>query len=320
MKNIIIGCPFDNGIRSMLRFSRGITGADEGPDAIFSVFEKEYLEKYRDIKMEMLSLQKYNLKIDANNMHELAFRRAQKDATIQAQDTMTKKIKELCEQGYTTLGIGGDHSISYALCRGVCEANPCKKVGIIYIDAHFDMRQLDEGEVISSGNSFRRLIEDETLNISGDNIVVIGIHHSVSEIYCELEKYAISKNVTIVYDDEVKDIDKIVKNALEIAGRNTDLIYLSVDIDSVNEQFVPGVSAPAERGITDEQLYGLIKGIAKDNRVSAFDIVETSSRKLAWTELVKNEKRNETEKERTEKLARTAKIAAKAIDSFLSAK
>jgi arginase family enzyme len=324
MKNIIIGCPFDNGIRSMLRFNRGITGADAGPTAVFSAFEKEFGEKYKEVKMKMLPLGEYNLDVNASNIHDPAFHRAEKDATVKAQDIMTEKIKEVCEQNFIPVSVGGDHSVTYPLCRGLCYANPDKKVGVIYVDAHFDMRDFDKDEeiggVISSGNAFRRLIEDKNLNIRGENVVVIGIYNSGSEIYRELENYAKSKNVTIVYDHDVKNIDEIIRKALEVAGKGTDLIYFSVDMDGVSGKFVSGVSAPAGTGISDTQLYDLVKGIAKDERVAAFDIAEISSRELAWTELVKNEKRNETEKERMEKLARTAKIAAKAIDSFLSAK
>jgi arginase family enzyme len=186
------------------------------------------------------------------------------------------------------------------------------------------MREYDKDEeiggVISSGNSFRRMIEDEKLNIKGENVIVIGIHNTGSEIYLALENYAKSENVTIVYDYDVKNIDEVVRNALTIAGHNTDLIYFSVDTDAVNEKYVSGVSAPAETGITDLQLYDLVKGIASDERVVAFDIAETSSRELSWKELLKGEIRNEVEAERKEKLRQTAEIVVRVIDSFLSVK
>ncbi|MFA5830603.1 MAG: arginase family protein [Candidatus Paceibacterota bacterium] len=324
MKNIIIGVPFDNGIRSMLRFERGITGADAGPKAVFSAFTKEFAKKYPQIKTKMLPLSEYNLEVTAKNIRNLAFRKAQKTATVKAQDIMTEKIKEVCERGFTPISIGGDHSVTYPLCRGLCRANPDKKVGVVYLDAHFDMRDFDKDEeiggVISSGNAFRRLIEDKEINISGENVVVIGIHNTGSEVYLSLENYAKSKNVTIIYDYDVKNIDEIVRKAMEAAGGGTDLIYFSVDIDGVNQKYVSGVSAPAETGLTDLELYALVKGIAKDERVSAFDVAETSSRELAWTEIIKGEKRNETKAERKEKLERTARIVAKTIDSFLSAR
>ena len=324
MKNIIIGCPFDNGIRSMLRFERGITGADAGPKAVFSAFKKEFSKKYPQVKMRMLPLSEYNLEVTHENICDLAFRKAQKDATVKAQDIMTEKIKEVCERGFTPISIGGDHSVTYPLCRGLCQANPDKKVGVVYMDAHFDMRDFDKDEevggVISSGNAFRRLIEDKNLNIRGENVVVIGIHNTGSEMYLSLENYAKSKNVTIVYDHEVKNIGDTVRKALEVAGNGTDLIYFSVDIDGVSQKYVPGVSAPAETGLTDLQLYDLVKGIAKDERVSAFDIAETSSRELAWKEVIKGEKRNETKTERAKKLKQTSQIVAKAIDSFLTVK
>lgn len=325
----IIGCPFDNGIRSMLRFERGVTGADKGPEAIFEAFKEKFLSKYTadrgiEIVFEMLPLEKYNLEVTSKNINDIAFRKKQKEATIKAHNLMSAATKKACEQGYIAISIGGDHSVAYSLGRGVCQAYPGKKFGVVYIDAHFDMRDFDKDEevggVISSGNPFRRLMEDKALNIDGRNVAAIGIHNSGSPIYQELEAYAKSKAVTIIFDSEIKDIKETAKKALETAGSGTDLIYFSLDIDGVNKKFAPGVSAPADTGLSDTQLYALVREIAKDSRVIALDVVESSLRETAWDEIVKGAKRNEPLAERKEKLKITAETAAKAIDSFLESK
>jgi formiminoglutamase len=41
--------------------------------------------------------------------------------------------------------IGGDHSVTAPAVRGFCAANPGKKVGIINIDAHLDVRNFEHG-------------------------------------------------------------------------------------------------------------------------------------------------------------------------------
>lgn len=321
----IIGCPFDNGIRSMLRFERGITGADKGPEAVFEAFKEKFLGKYeRAVTFEMLPLEKYNLDVTPKNINDVAFRKEQKEATIKARDLISAATKKACEQGYVPISIGGDHSVAYPLGRGVCQGNPGKKFGVVYIDAHFDMRDFDKddeaGGVISSGNPFRRLMEDKTIDIDGKNVVAIGIHNSGSPIYQELETYAKSKGVTIIFDSEIKNIKEVAKRALEVAGNGTNLIYFSLDIDGVNKKFAPGVSAPADAGLSDVQLYALIREIAKDPRVIALDIVETSLRETAWDEIVEGAKRNEPLAERKEKLKITAETAAETINCFLESK
>lgn len=323
----IMGCPFDNGIRSMLRW-RGITGADKGPEAIFEAFREKFLGKYTDrgieIVFEMLPLEEYNLDVTPENINDVTFRKEQKEATIKAHDLMSAATKKACEQGYIVVSIGGDHSVAYPLARGVCQAHPGEEVGVDYFDAHFDMRDFDKddevGGVISSGNPFRRLMEDKALNIDGRNVAAIGIHNSGSPIYQELETYAKSEAVTIIFDSEIKDIKETAKRALETAGNGTDLIYFSLDIDGVSKEFAPGVSAPADAGLSDTQLYALVREIAKDPRVIAFDVVETSLRETSWDEIVKGAKRNEPLAERKEKLKITAETSAKAIDCFLESK
>jgi len=326
MKNIILGCPFDNGIRSMLRFDRGITGAATGSTAVVQQFARQYAVKYPKTKIKILPLVKYNLAVSAQNINNPTFRKKQKAATVLAHDKITAAIEKWCQKKYIPIGVGGDHSVSYPLCRGVCRAHPYKKFGVIYFDAHFDMRPLDPddavGGVISSGNPFRRLIEDERLAICGKNVVAVGIHNSKSDIYKKLEDYAFSQKVTVIFDEEVKrgQIKQIAEKALAVAGQGTDLIYFSVDIDGIDGRYAPGVSAPAENGITDKQLYDLIKIIASDHRVIAFDVAETSARELSWLELTENGKKQETGQEKIKKLIKTAKVAAGAIDCFLNSK
>lgn len=326
MKSMIVGCPFDNGIRSMLRFERGITGAADGPNTVSQIFMKEFYGKQQtDVMFRMLPLQKYNIQLSAENIHDVAFRKRQKKATIEAHEFIAQRVSELCRRGYMPIGVGGDHSITYPLCRGVCLGNLGKRFGVIYIDAHFDMRPFDRdvqvGGAISSGNAFRRIITDKRLNVEGKNVVAIGIHNSGSSVYKKLARYARSKGVTVFSDDEVRQsAQKIAEAALTIAGQGTDLIYFSLDIDAVSEIYAPGVSAPADSGISEEQLYSLVEKIAENEKVAAFDIAEVSSRELAWFEIIKGEQRDESREERLRKLEQTARVAARAIDCFLESR
>ncbi|MFQ5795257.1 MAG: arginase family protein [Candidatus Bipolaricaulia bacterium] len=327
MKYAVIGCPFENGIRSMLRFERGVTGAADGPKAIFSTFQELFNEKYKDVaEWVMLSLEKYNLEVDAKNINNSQLKKAQKMSTLSAHHEIAAKTEALCADGYTLIGVGGDHSITYPLCKGIYGSKSGRKFGIIYIDAHLDMRPLEPDEdvdgVISSGNAFWRLLEDPKLEISGENVVAIGIHDSRSEVFNRLKSYAEAQSVTIIYDHQVTDteIDRIVEVVLKTAGDGTDYIYFSMDMDAVSSAFAPGVSAPAESGITDKQLYKLVSGISSEPKVIGFDVVEISSRRLAWFEVVKNERRVESYREKMEKLEQTATVGARAIDCFLSSR
>lgn len=323
-KFIIIGVPFDNGIRSMLRFGRGIIGASDGPKAVFDAWDRLFAKKYPKVKRRILNISKFNLKVTPENINKPVFHKKQKAATLKAHDLIRQTIRNLCKKGYIPISIGGDHSVSYPLCLGLKRTFSGKKIGVIYIDSHFDMRDFDLdkkiGGVISSGNPFRRLIDGKRPIIKAKNVIAIGIHNSGSAIYRKMKRYAIANNVMIIHDNEIGDADRVVKKALSVAGNGTDLICFSIDIDAVSEKFAPGVSAPAHDGISDKQLFKIVSGIAKDNRVMAFDITEISSRKLTWQEVGGVEFKNELEKEKWKKLNKTAKLAAKITDLILKSK
>ena len=67
-----------------------------------------------------------------------------------------------------TLLVGGNNAVTRPGVHGL--GLPLDKVGLITLDAHFDMRDLDDG--LSNGNPVRALIED---GLPGKNIAQIGL-------------------------------------------------------------------------------------------------------------------------------------------------
>ena len=315
MKPILIGCPFDNGIQMMLRFRRGITGAADGPQAVLDQLQPHLGQAVPSV---MLPLRKYNLSTKADNVDDPAFIKRQHTLTEIAHNEITAQIQQMCAQGFRPVAIGGDHSLTYPLCRGVGLAHPGKNFGVIYIDAHLDMRPLETYQgisgLISSGNSFRRLLAES--QVAGHNMAAIGIHRSTSEIFGQMTAFAAGHGVTIIYDDECRQPQAVVQRVFEAVQSGTDGLYVSVDIDTIEAQVAPGVSAPAEQGLPVDFVWRLVEEIAKTQNVWGFDVVEVSSRQRAWFELY-GQKFTEPVQERQRKLKKTARLAAELIQCFL---
>ncbi|MDM8528408.1 arginase family protein [Anaerolineales bacterium HSG24] len=322
MTPILIGCPFDNGIQTMLRFRRGITGAADAPKAILKAFNQYFAAKY-SLSQTMLPLKEYNIATTATNKDEEGVLRQQQQATEMAQQMISTSLQAICQQGHLPISIGGDHSLTYPLCRGVHQAHPKQRLGMIYIDAHLDMRPLERygsvNGVISSGNSFRQLIK--TNIIDGQNMVAIGIYPTSSELFRQLSQFAYQQGATIIYDYQCKldRLSGIIAEAVALASTGTDGIYLSVDIDAVEASAAPGVSAVAQVGLTVEQLLTIVRGITQQTKVVGFDVVEVSSRRHSWQSIFAGETL-ESEADKQAKLAQTATLAAQVIDCFLSAR
>ena len=175
---MILGVPFDGGIRMMKRFGRGIAGARDGPEAI--------LRRLKDTTYEILDLSEYQLEVtDDRRDNPIAVQ--EDNETIIAAHGQIQKAAERFSSEDRLISVGGDHSITYPLVKGVCKVHNDKKIGLTYIDAHFDLRPLETHVgvpgLISSGNPFFRIIEDPDIPVFPENMVAIGIHHSDTSIF-----------------------------------------------------------------------------------------------------------------------------------------
>lgn len=293
----------------MLRFGRGVTGAADGPGAVLTELDPA-------LPRRNLPLSRYNLATTLANRDDTDFIRWQQAATEQAHTLVTAEVEQVCRAGRLPIAIGGDHSLTFPLVRGVARANPHKKIGLIYIDAHLDMRPPEshagvEG-LISSGNSFRRLIE--TGLIAGRSMAAVGIYRSSSSVFKNMANFARTNGVTIIFDKACDTPEHVARQALQAAQTETDGIYLSVDIDVVKARAAPGVSAATDRGLPFEFVRALVAHIAGQARLFGVDVVEVSSRRKAWRQLF-GQPFEEPATTRQAKLQQTARLAAQIIQS-----
>ena len=163
-------------------------------------------------------------------------------------------------------------------------------------------------DVLSSGNSFYRILTDKDFSefLTGENMVVIGIKKGESEIFKQMEQMSVDKKMTTFYLNEINDSSykTIMQKAIEIAGKNTEGIYLSFDTDVLDKKYVPGASCPAEVGL---ELNIAKNMIILGNFIGA-DIVETSNRELSW--------KNETDPDGDKKLEISALSDTEIINSI----
>ena len=251
-KNTIL-CPFDNGIRVMQQFKRGVYGAANAPEIIFN-----YL--FNKTPKNIMPVKQYN-----TNKNEDSYK---------GHEEIAKYISKFAPP---FLVLGGDHSITYPIIKGLNENLKNKKLGLIYFDAHYDLRPL-EGEnkdILSSGNSFYRIIKNKEIN--GENIVAIGIKKTTSDIFKIMDDFAHKNKMTVFYSDEINETNYkiIMQKAIDIASKGTDGIYLSFDVDLIDAKYVPGCSCPAiENGFNLDWA----KEMVAMGKFIAADIVETSNR------------------------------------------
>lgn len=186
-------------------------------------------------------------------------------------DQITKAVSHVISKGTLPIIFGGDHSIGYPCVRGVAE-NIEGNIGIIHLDRHADIQELDMDERMHTTPWFHAT---NIPNARPKNLVQIGIGGwQVPRPGVEVAR---DRGTTImtIGDVERLGIDKVLEIALETAWDGCDAVYLSFDIDSVDCGFVPGTGWPEPGGFLPREALKLLQGVAKEG-ICAMEVVEVS--------------------------------------------
>jgi formiminoglutamase len=173
-------------------------------------------------------------------------------------------VENLLANHKLVMALGGDNSITYSVARGLWK--DLSNVGVITFDAHHDLR---DGQ--SNGSPIWRLIQ---AGLPGKNTVQIGISDFANS--AAYSKRAEDNGITVIDRAMMRSqsIEKIVTDALAIAGANGREIYVDVDVDVCDRSVAPACPASVPGGITADELRNAVRLVAKDHRVRAIDITE----------------------------------------------
>jgi formiminoglutamase len=207
---------------------------------------------------------------------------------VKSQNRIEETIEQLVAANRETFWIvlGGDHSISYPAISGF--QKHWGKVGIIQFDAHHDLRNLEDGGP-TNGTPFRSLIESDTIN--GRHLIQIGIRDFAnSKAYTD---YGKQQGVTIytMKDVRSREMKDIIAESIQQLEKEVDAVYVSVDMDVLDQAFAPGCPAIGPGGMDSQSLFEAITFLGEKEIVKALDIVEIdpmmdfrdmTSRTAAW--------------------------------------
>jgi agmatinase len=201
--------------------------------------------------------------------------------------------KRIVRDGKFLIGLGGEHSITSSLVRAVMTKH--KKLSVLQIDAHLDLRDSWEGSPHSHACVMRRCLE------LGAKIVPVGIRNVSLEEHRFLKtvirtpsasegpgpllgqrrgrslalpvrkKSAIRPCVDVVTARQCHTDDDWVDRVLNALGET---VYITIDIDGFDPSFAPGTGTPEPGGLDWYQVTGLLRLVAAEKNVVGADIVE----------------------------------------------
>lgn len=195
----------------------------------------------------------------------------------QTWDRVSTVMETLTGLGQPVVALGGDHGLTYPLIRGFCRA-VAGRVGVISVDAHFDVRVSHHGEK-SSGVPFRYMLEELSDQVSGCNFTEIGIGGWLNtRLYHD---YLREREVRVITAREIfrGDLEALAAEAIERAADGTEAIYLTFDIDAVEGATVSGTNVPAVGGLSPMDAFEIVWTFALHPKARAMDVMEVSP---AW--------------------------------------
>jgi len=192
-------------------------------------------------------------------------------------ETLSWSVQRILDLNLFPILLGGGHEIAYGHYMGILSyLNNSKKIGIINLDAHFDLRPYQKNEP-NSGTMFLQIANENLSKRRDFNYFCIGIQEHANTI--SLFKKAKELQVEYILAKEViKKQQSELKNRLEKFINRMDCIYLTLCSDVFSSAFAPGVSASQPFGLDPELVLDIIKYIASSNKLISFDIAEISPR------------------------------------------
>ncbi len=222
------------------------------------------------------------------------------DGVYQVLRNVHNTIESLRMEKIFPIVLAGDHATAAGTIMGIKAANPDKRLGVIWIDAHADLHtpyttpsgnmhgmplamciQTDNLDCQANDPSEETIqywekikkIGGDAPKINAEDIVFISVRDTEEPEDYLIEKYSIRNFKTA--EVRQKGVSQIAKEALERL-KDCDQIYISFDVDSLDSSISVGTGTPVPDGLTVEEALQLNEELIKDKRVCCWEIVEVN--------------------------------------------
>jgi arginase len=176
----------------------------------------------------------------------------------EARGLIEAAIRALSGKHEPFIAVGGDHSITYPIVRGLpSDQGP---LTILHVDAHPDLYDEFEGDRYSHACPFARIMEEGL----AAQLVQVGIRTMNAHQRAQAVRFGVEQIDMRAWDRGARP--------RAIGGR----IYVSLDLDGLDPAFAPGVSHHEPGGLSVREVLGLLDRL--DGTIVGADVVEYNPR------------------------------------------
>ena len=194
-------------------------------------------------------------------------------------------VEKAARHGDFVLALGGDHSMAIGTIAGAALAH--RSLGVIWIDAHPDanthettlsgnIHGMPAAALLGAGHPLLTKVGGMSRKIAAENFLYIGIKDMDEAEIRFLREHSVSA-VTML-DIAAHGLSGAMR-AIDALRRKVDVLWVSMDMDSIDKEYAPGVGMPTDGGLTRREILSLAHYIGKTGRLAGMDIVEISPAK-----------------------------------------
>jgi formiminoglutamase len=246
----ILGYPGEEGVKR----NKGRLGTAEGPGALrkslgglaFHLNERTKVFDYGDVSTP---------NGDMESSHKL----------------ISETVFQLLETKHFPVLLGGGHDMALAHARAIYQylAPKNEKLGMINLDAHFDLRT-PVNQQGHSGSPFYQLSQEYPNQF---HYFCLGIQRAANprSLFETADRF--NTRMIATEDFNMNNWDAIQEKILVFLD-SVNKVYLSIDLDGFSSAFAPGVSAPSPMGFNPDIAFKVFELIASSKKLISIDVVE----------------------------------------------
>lgn len=173
-----------------------------------------------------------------------------------------------------TVTLGGDHMVAYPAADGVIrgwrERREGLKVGFLHIDSHTDFVDDRRGQGrFNHGTCARRISEIPEVK----RVAWFGLNSTSEPNQFQVMREQGYRAFTSFYTRRVGPIDSM-RSALDYVTDGVDVLYVSIDIDVVNNGDAPATGSYVFEGLTGAEYLASLRELAKVPDIVGIDMCE----------------------------------------------
>ena len=179
---------------------------------------------------------------------------------------LRETVSQLSRQSELTIILGGHNGVTRPGVRGAASLG---SIGLLTLDAHFDLRDTDGG--LNNGNPIQALLED---GMPGVHISQIGLAPFANTKKAHAKAMRAGISVRTLSECFERGLVQVVKDELDRLAGNCGTIYVDFDIDVIDRGQMPSAPGARAGGVSARDFFAAARSIAAHSKVRYVDLVE----------------------------------------------